>query len=148
MRSRLDRRLACWRDLPRDASVRPHGGWVQAIRTALGMSRSDLARRMGVAPSTLVGIEENEVRGTVRMDTLARAAEALDCDLVYALVPRRSLDDTVNARAEQVARRELAPIVNTMRLEAQGLEGEDARDALRALARAKASRADLWRDPR
>src|SRR5215217_7999866 len=87
-RSALDRRLADWRRLPA-REARPHGGWVRAIRDALGMSAADLAERMGVTQSTVARLESSERDGRIQLDTLQRAADALDCDLVYALVPRR-----------------------------------------------------------
>ena len=70
---------------------RPARGWVRAIRDALGMSSTELAARMGVTQSWIPAMERNEVDGSIRLDTLRRAADALDCDVVYTLVPRTSL---------------------------------------------------------
>ena len=53
------------------------------------MSGTELAARMGVGQSTVSGLEQGEVQGTIRLDTLRRVADALDCDLVYYLSPRR-----------------------------------------------------------
>jgi predicted DNA-binding mobile mystery protein A len=128
-RDSLDRRLAALR--PVDRFDRPSRGWVRAIRDALGMSTTQMARRLGVDQSNVVRLEQSEMNDTVRLGTLRRAAEALDCTLVYALVPKSSLTDAVAAQTRKVAAAELASVEHTMLLEAQDLddEGRDKRVA-------------------
>jgi predicted DNA-binding mobile mystery protein A len=121
-RDSLDRRLAALR--PVDRFDRPSRGWVRAIRDALGMSTTQMARRLGVDQSNVVRLEQSEMNDTVRLGTLRRAAEALDCTLVYALVPNSSLTDAVAAQTRKVAAAELASVEHTMLLEAQDLEDE------------------------
>ena len=58
----------------------PWQGWIRTLRDALGMTGADLARRMGVHQSRIPAIERGEREQTIKIDTLARAAEALDCD--------------------------------------------------------------------
>jgi predicted DNA-binding mobile mystery protein A len=117
-RRRLDERLDVMRRHLVAFSV-PHGGWVAGIREALGMTRSDLARRMGVAPSTVARLEANERAGTIQLDTLRRAAAELDCELVYALVPRRPLEGVVLEQARKRATAQIALVEHTMLLEDQ-----------------------------
>ncbi len=99
----------------------PGRGWVRAIREALGMSRAELGARMGVKPATISDLERSEADRRIKLATLARAAEALDCDLVYALIPRTGLKET----AERAARAKLAPhvaaVTRTMELEDQAV---------------------------
>src|SRR5674476_229027 len=123
-RRQLDKRLMPVRGLPDGALARPAAGWVRALRDALGMTAQDLAARMGVSRVAVNKLEASEQAGTVQLDTLARAADALGCDLVYALVPRVPLEEQVRRQAEVVARAELGPVATTMALEAQGLDGE------------------------
>lgn len=82
------------------------------------------------------------------MGKLREAAEALDCELVYALVPRRPLEETVRQRASQIAEKKLSRLNHTMRLEAQALNEKDLeRERERLideLLRSKPSR--LWED--
>lgn len=78
-------------------------GFVREIREALGISSTQLARLVGVSQPAIVKLEKGERDGTVSLNTLARVAEALDCKLVYALVPKSSLDDILLARAREVA---------------------------------------------
>src|SRR4029079_14724254 len=90
-RQRLDERLAPLE--PADRFRPPPKGWIRAIRDALGMTGVQLASRLGVRPQTLNLIEKSEAEGTIQLKTLRRAAEALDCTLVYALVPKGSLEE-------------------------------------------------------
>ena len=110
------------------------------------MTVADLATRMEVVPSTVHRIEASERNDRIQLETLRRAAEALNCDLVYALVPRQPLEDTVDDRAKDVARRELAELGHTMNLEAQGLAAEQMSERLDELAAALKARPGLWRD--
>jgi len=119
-RMMLDARLA---ELPSaEAFAVPRGGWVRSIRDALGMSAAELGRRLGVAHSSVFDLERSERAGSVRLDTLRRAADALDCTLVYAFVPNRGLEATVRARAEELADDDLRAVDHTMALEDQKVE--------------------------
>ena len=95
----------------------PGGGWVRAIREALGMSAAELGTRMGIVETSVLRLEQNEHADRVRVDTLRRAAQALECDLVYALVPRRPLQEMVDGRAEERARAFLGPAATRARLD-------------------------------
>jgi predicted DNA-binding mobile mystery protein A len=117
-RRRLEERAELLRDRVTDFTV-PRGGWLRAIREALGMSSKDLAARMGVAESTVVRLEVSELAQTAQLSSLRRAAEALGCDLVYAVVPRRPLEETVQEQARKQAAKFLAPVQHTMLLEDQ-----------------------------
>ncbi|UZN02524.1 mobile mystery protein A [Cellulomonas sp. S1-8] len=144
-RRQLDRRTAALRALPTEAFARPAGGWVRAVRDAVGMSGRDLATRLGVSPTAVTKLEASERAGTIGLDTLARAADALGCDLVYALVPRVPLDDQVRRQAEKVARAELGPVATTMALEAQSLDAGQARQLLDDRAAELVDTRGLWR---
>jgi predicted DNA-binding mobile mystery protein A len=87
----------------RELADRPDDGWIREVRIALGMTSAQLAARMQVSQSAVTQLEQSEVAGTARLDSLHRAAAALDCDLVYALVPKRGLDRTVHDRAVELA---------------------------------------------
>jgi predicted DNA-binding mobile mystery protein A len=94
--------------LLRDFVERPDRGWVSEIRRALGMTSGQLAARMGQSQPAVSKLERSETTDRVQLDSLRRAADALDCDLVYALVPRTSLEATVRARARVLATRDLS----------------------------------------
>lgn len=122
-RKHLDRRLASLRS--GDALTRPPRGWVRAIRDALGMTTRQLAKRMHISQSTVTGLEKGEMHDSVSLRTLRNAAEALNCTLVYALLPNVSLEETVRDRARQMAEGQLARTNHTMSLENQALTARD-----------------------
>jgi predicted DNA-binding mobile mystery protein A len=101
---------------------------------------------MGIAESTLTRLEDNERVGSIQISTLQRAAEALECDFVYALVPRRSLDDVVMEKARQRVESLIATVAHTMLLEDQA-PSEAALQKLEEEAVAKRiNRPGLWND--
>jgi predicted DNA-binding mobile mystery protein A len=125
----LDKRFAALR--PMANSPRPPKGWVRAIRDALGMTMAQLAGRLDVSQPRIVELEQSEVSGSVTLHTLQRAAEALGCRLVYALVPERPLAEIVHERAETIAERQSAAVQHSMRLEDQAVPDKRASKALR-----------------
>ena len=121
----LDRRFAAVRPLL--VAARPPKGWVRAIRNALGMTTQQLARRIGVSQSRIPELEQAEVSGNITLKSLERAAEALGCRVVYALVPERPLAETLRAQAEGIANRQLAAVAHSMQLEDQAVQDKAVR---------------------
>jgi predicted DNA-binding mobile mystery protein A len=128
------------------ASAPPTGGWIRAIRQALGMTNRQLAKRTGRDPNTVSDLQASEVAQSIQLNSLRELAEAMDCELVYALVPRKPLATMLEERARSVARETLRRTGYSMELERQGLgvrEQERAfeREVDRLLA---GSRRKLW----
>lgn len=108
------------------------------------MSAGQLASRMGVSATSVLSLEANERTGRAQLATLQRAADALDCDLVYALVPRQPLEHQVRAQAVQRSLPELSRVEQTMLLEDQAPTAS-AREWLRSEAvEAAIDRPGLW----
>src|ERR1700730_5919753 len=99
----LDQRFKVLRPLA--WNPRPSKGWIRAIRDALGMTSAQLAHRLGVSQPRIIELEKSEASGTVTLNTLQRAAEALGCRLVYALVPGQPLADNLRGRADPIGGR-------------------------------------------
>lgn len=108
----------------------PIGGWVRAIREALGMTNVQLARRLRKAPQTIEDIQQSEVAGTIKIQTLRELAEAMGCRLVYAVVPIKPLEDLRKDRAMDISRKALTRASHSMSLEAQGLDSKAEQRAL------------------
>ena len=89
-------------------------------------------------------LEHNEQAGTVRLETLARAADAMGCDLVYAFVPRTSLDEFVDQRARAVAEAEIRRVDTTMALEDQRTSASERARLRDDRARELRASRDLW----
>ena len=145
-RKKIDKRLNILKNS--DVMARPPRGWIRAIREALGMTTRQLGKRMGVKQSTAAGFEKAEVDNGITLGTLERAAHALDCRLVYALVPRTSLESQVENRARAMARMRLQATSHSMVLENQRVDEAAEREHLERLTEKllKQSSSKLWED--
>lgn len=144
-RLRLDERLM--RLKPVEQLRVPPQGWIRAIREALGMSGVQFAKRLGVSPQSAHTLERSEANGSIKLETLRKAAEALDCTLVYALVPNTNLVETVDRRARALAKAELNRVSHSMNLEAQGVAGTDSEQQIEDYIRTHLNQRDLWQRP-
>jgi predicted DNA-binding mobile mystery protein A len=97
----------------------PPGGWLRSIRESLGRSLRSQATLVSLAPTTLHKSELSEAEGRITLAQLRKLAAGLNCELVYALVPRQPLHEMVEARAESLARKEVMEVTHTMSLENQ-----------------------------
>lgn len=143
--SQVDQRLAPWRRMAND--VPPRGGWLRAIRKALGMSAAQLAGRLGVAQQAIVNFERNEAAGKITLQSLQRVAQALDCRVVYAVVPNKPLAQMRRARALVLADQLVRPVAHSMKLEAQGVSDKETQRQRKGLADEilRGSARKLWR---
>jgi predicted DNA-binding mobile mystery protein A len=97
----------------------PPGGWLRALRESLGRSLRVQAARLGTSAPTLHKSEAAEAQGRITLAQLRKLAAGLDCELVYALVPRQPLSHMVQAQAEALARQEVDAVSHSMSLEDQ-----------------------------
>lgn len=142
-RASLDQRLQALESM-RPALTRPRQGWVRAIRTALGMTTVQLGRRLGIAQASVVGMEKAEAEDRIQLGTLRRAAEALDCELHYVLLPRTGLQARVEQRRAALAKREHGRVAHSMGLELQ-YEPDSVLQALQLRTTGEGMRdRDLW----
>jgi predicted DNA-binding mobile mystery protein A len=140
-RARLAERLAPAAALQ---PTKPPKGWIRALREALGMSRVQLARRLGVTQQSADNLERSEAAGTIQLDKLRRAAEVLDCTLVYALVPNRPLEAMVKDRARAIAIAAIRRVDQTMTLEDQKVERESDEQLIEDYIRDHVRDRELW----
>ena len=126
----FDERLDMLRAIA-DLATRPPRGWVRAIRETLGMTTRQLGKRLRVSQPRIIKLEQSEATGAVTLDSLQRAAEALGCRLVYALVPLKPLDEMIEERVSSIAEKQLTSVEQTMRLEAQGVTNKARREEAR-----------------
>jgi predicted DNA-binding mobile mystery protein A len=99
---------------------RPPKGWIRALREAMGVSSSELAQRLQANRSLASQQERAEVDDRITLKSLRSCANALDCDLVYALVPRESsVDATLATRARAAASQTVRRVEHSMALEDQ-----------------------------
>src|SRR5258708_3113388 len=140
----MEKKIRPWTPLRADKT--PGSGWIKAVRGALGMSARQLADRIGVEQSTITRLEERESVGKVTLESLATAANAMDCKLIYAIVPNeryRDFEMIVNERAQELARQLVERAEHSMRLEKQGTEAQDLDERIATLANQLKTQMDL-----
>ena len=145
-REQLDRRLHDVRQVA-PALKPPAKGWIAAIRTALGMTQADLAERMKVSRQAIGQLEQREVDGTITLNALRQAAEALGGRVEYVVIPDQPVSQTLQERANRIARQMVTSVRHSMRLEDQETDS-DVQERIREVAEGLlASPNRLWLHP-
>lgn len=100
----------------------PKGGWIAAVRKALGMSGAQLARRLGVTNAAVYQHERNEPEGAITLRQMEKMAQALGCRFVYAIVPDAQVESgqVESGRVEDVLRRQARAKAEALVLRASG----------------------------
>ena len=141
-RRALDRRLVT---LPAAAMQTPRSGWIRAVRQALGMSLADLAARLGTSHQSVSVLEQSERAGQIRLSSLRKAADAMDCDLLYVFLPRSGgLQGVVDNQARKQLAAHMRATAHSQRLEDQSpgeVDDNALADNLEQLIRSRA----LWK---
>lgn len=140
----LDERLEKVRDLA--ALEAPQDGWVRTLRQALGMTTEQLAKRMKITRQAVLQLEAAERKRSATWTSLRKAADAMDCDVAYAIVPRGSLNQVLLRQARKQAERHLVRVAHSMKLDAHVVGPEEQSrqvDELATQLAAERSRA-LW----
>ena len=128
--------------------MRPKEGWIRTLRKALGMSGSQLARRLKVSKSQVSQMERFEMDDRITLKQLRKVAHVLDCQLVYALVPNKPVNEMLLERAKVKANTLVEKTDVQMKLESQQV----SRDQLETFKEKEAERLvkemprDLWED--
>jgi predicted DNA-binding mobile mystery protein A len=116
----LDRTLKPFRAAAK--APRPPKGWLRAIREAAGISASEVARTLKTSRQLPVQLEKAEAEDRITLKSLRAAANALGCELVYAVVPKvNTLHDLVEERARTQAKKHVLGVEHSMALENQAV---------------------------
>jgi predicted DNA-binding mobile mystery protein A len=111
----------------------PKEGWIKIMRTALGMTTKQLAQRLDCSQSNVSALEDSEKNQTISLQSLEQTAQALNCRVVYFLVPKKPLDQLLEEQAHKVAQQRLQRIGHSMALEQQALTPEQNKEQEKAL---------------
>jgi predicted DNA-binding mobile mystery protein A len=114
--SQLDRAVANRRELP----PRPATGWLASIREALGLTLEEIGRRIHASRQAVQQFEKAEAGDRITLAALRRVAEAMGCELKYALVPKAgSFTEHAERSTRDHAKRDVERVMHTMMLEDQ-----------------------------
>ncbi len=99
-------------------------GWINTVREAIGMTAVQFARRLGVTQPRIAKLESNEEN--LKISTMKKAAEALDCEFVYYFKPKTTFQDIVQNQAMKKAEEILLGVNLNMALENQDIQTKEA----------------------
>ena len=113
-----DKKLEAFKDFKE--IVVPQKGWINTFRIALKMSLRQLGNRLRISAQSVKEIEEREASGTITLNSLRDAANAMDMKLVYGFVSKHdSLEQMIEKRAKELATEIVMRTNATMTLEDQ-----------------------------
>lgn len=129
MISQMDQKFSGWNDL-KTLEI-PSKSWIFSIRNALKMTLRQLGEKLEITPQSVKELEEREKSGSITLKSLREAANALDCRLVYVLLPQKeSLREMIEQRALELAEEIVMRTSQTMTLENQKVSEERLRKAI------------------
>jgi predicted DNA-binding mobile mystery protein A len=97
----------------------PIGGWLKAIRQALGLTLKSVGDRIDLSPQSIHQFEKSEASGAISLKQLQVVAGAMGCRVVYAIMPTNGMltDLATTARTETVK-----AVQQSMSLEGQAVK--------------------------
>lgn len=100
--------------------TRPQRGWLRAIREGLGLTLENVGKRLGQSRRRVQEFEEAEAKDRITLHSLRRVAAAMDCELVYAIIPKSgTITELAERRARAQAAEDVLDVEHTMALENQ-----------------------------
>jgi predicted DNA-binding mobile mystery protein A len=123
-RDQLIRKLN-WLSANEDILTSPRKGWVRAIRKVMGLTTTELARKVGVSQPRIMVLENAEINGTTTIKAMRAVAEAMNCRFEYSFIPQKPIDEFLKERAYEVAESRVEYVSSQMELEKQGLSEKE-----------------------
>jgi transcriptional regulator with XRE-family HTH domain len=92
------------------------------VRESVGITQGGVASKAGVKRQSYAQFETAEERGTISLSSLRRAAEAMDCEFIYFVVPRAAVAATFTelAKAHDPMAGQLRATEHSMTLKGEG----------------------------
>ena len=116
--SQLARSLSAFTTAKQES--RPQRGWLRAIREGLGLTLDHVGKQLGQSRRRIQEFEDAEARDRITLHSLRRVAAAMDCELVYAIVPKSgTIAELAERRARAEAEEDVRDVEHTMALENQ-----------------------------
>ena len=91
---------------------------IKMIRTTLGMTQNQLAKKIGFSSNVPVTELENKEKEPT-IETLKKYASALECELLIRFVPKKEIKNLLNELAEKKARKIVSLSVSNSAMELQ-----------------------------
>jgi predicted DNA-binding mobile mystery protein A len=125
----LDRKLIPF--IGTEKVIIPDQGWINSIRVTLNMTLEQLGNKLNISRQGAKKIELSESQGSVSLKTMKEIGQVLNMHFVYGFVPKDgSIENLVNHRAEELAKKIVLRTSQNMKLENQGNTDEQIKKAI------------------
>ncbi|MFN5706000.1 MAG: mobile mystery protein A [bacterium] len=115
----LDRKIKPFQGT--ENTIIPERGWINNIRLALNMTLEQLGNKLNITRQGAKRIEESEAAGSISIKSMKEIGEHLNMKFVYGYVPYDgSIDNLINRKAEELAKKIVLRTNQNMKLENQG----------------------------
>lgn len=129
----LDRKLKPF--IGTEKVIIPDQGWINSIRVTLNMTLEQLGSKLNITRQGAKKIEESESLGTISLKSMKEIGGVLNMQFVYGFVPKDgSIENLVNRKAEELAKKIVLRTSQNMKLENQGNSDEQISSAINDLA--------------
>lgn len=124
----------------------PPLGWLATVRKALGISGKAALKRAQISKAELYRIEKAERDGSLTLKTLRTMAQALGCELHYAVLPQQglSVEQAIYQQARQQAQAILAITDTHMKLENQATSVQELERQVEQLTQQLVDELPTW----
>lgn len=118
--------------------------WIETVRSLLGMTLAQLGKKLGVTPVAVRQVSEKEKYGEVTLKKMQEYARALECEFVYALVPKKDFDDIIAEKAQRLAEYVLKEASLHMEIEDQEVNPEMKKQQIKQLTEQFKKSKKIW----
>lgn len=136
-----EQRLGTLRPLLGSTSMR--GGWIRYIRHAMYMTLGNLAKAARISLPTVQQMEKRESEGKITIESMKKIANAMNCEFVYAIIPRETLPEALKKQALSRATQIVKQADLHMTLEDQKVS-EDINHRIERLAEELLEKGKIW----
>lgn len=106
------------------SEMKVHPGWIKYMRSILGLTLKELGKRAGLSTPGVANAERRENEGKITLEKLEKIANAMECELVYAFIPKDNISDLLRKKAIEKARKSILKADIHMSLEDQKVNEE------------------------
>lgn len=137
----IERRIAALRSTAKETNL--HSGWISYIREAICMTQNILAKQIGLNQATVQQMEKREATGKVTIETMRKIAAAMECEFIYAIIPKQDLSEFLQKKAIAKATNLVNEADVHMTLEDQKVS-EKIKDRIERVAQDLLEKGDIW----
>lgn len=109
---------------------KPSKGWINTLRTTLGMSLSQLGQKLGTSPQSVLNLEKREADMSITLGKLKETAESMGFKFVYGFISEKSIEETIKIKSKEIATKIVMSTSKQMAMEDQKIDNKRLEEAI------------------